>query len=268
MKKFSYKSTRWQRLRKRILDRDGFRCQWPGCDRPLREGKRHPDSAVVDHKAPVQEAPELAWSPSNLWSLCKAHHDSLKQQEERRGWHSGVGPDGWAADPKHPANVGFTRDGVGGRRWGYSIPHGLKPSGIPVVVVCGPPAAGKSTYVARHAGRGDLVIDFDSIRQSLSGSRWDQDAGVRRKASGIKASLIRGLNARYTGKAWLITTAPTEGERRTWLKALGPRASLKVLPTSIAKCITRIRADQDRAPVARELIDAVHRWHAMNRRGA
>ena len=32
-----------------------------------------------------------------------------------------------------------------------------------VKLVCGPVAAGKSTYVRRFAGKGDIVIDLDTI---------------------------------------------------------------------------------------------------------
>jgi hypothetical protein len=39
-----------------------------------------------------------------LQSLCKFHHDSAKQQEEKMGYRSDIGADGWPMDPRHPVN--------------------------------------------------------------------------------------------------------------------------------------------------------------------
>ena len=71
----------------------------------LRTGRRHPRSAVVDHKVPHKGNHVLFYDPANLWSLCKAHHDSAKQQEEKLGYSTQIGDDGWPVCPKHPANA-------------------------------------------------------------------------------------------------------------------------------------------------------------------
>lgn len=76
-----YKLARWKRLRWATLVRDLFTCQWPGC------GKVEPDASqlVCDHRIPHRGDPRLFWDPLNLWTLCKPHHDSAKQREERQG---------------------------------------------------------------------------------------------------------------------------------------------------------------------------------------
>ena len=38
-----------------------------------------------------------------------------------------------------------------------------------LIVVTGPPAAGKSTWIKAHARATDIVLDFDRIAQSISG---------------------------------------------------------------------------------------------------
>jgi 5-methylcytosine-specific restriction protein A len=37
-----------------------------------------------------------------LQSLCTTCHSSAKQQMERRGYVTDIGPDGWPTDPRHP----------------------------------------------------------------------------------------------------------------------------------------------------------------------
>lgn len=81
-----YGLKRWRNkktgLKIRVLQRDGWRCQWPGCGCLLREGRSDPQSAVVDHIMPHREDPELFWNEANLWSLCKTHHDIHKARKE------------------------------------------------------------------------------------------------------------------------------------------------------------------------------------------
>lgn len=83
-----YKLKRWKHprdgVRVKILDRDGWRCQWPGCGCILIPGRTDPSSAVVDHRMPHRGDPALFWNEQNLWSLCKRHHDVHKAREEAR----------------------------------------------------------------------------------------------------------------------------------------------------------------------------------------
>jgi 5-methylcytosine-specific restriction endonuclease McrA len=76
-----YKTARWQRLSRSVIERDGFICQWPGC------GKFEPKRSmlVADHRTPHRGDETLFWDENNLWTLCKPCHDSRKQREERSG---------------------------------------------------------------------------------------------------------------------------------------------------------------------------------------
>src|SRR3990167_4665266 len=41
-----------------------------------------------------------------------------------------------------------------------------------VVVVCGPPGSGKSTYVAEHRKPHDIAVDLDALMAAISGRDW------------------------------------------------------------------------------------------------
>jgi hypothetical protein len=67
------------------------------------------------------------------------------------------------------------------------IPSWLEPSAIPVTIVCGPPGAGKTSFIARHKRATDLVIDLDEIIANLAqmrlyraGQEW-LTRGIRRR---------------------------------------------------------------------------------------
>ena len=68
------------------------------------EGRITP-ATVVDHIKPHKGDRALAFDPDNLQGLCKAHHDSAKQSEERRGYSKAVGLDGFPSDQRHPFNA-------------------------------------------------------------------------------------------------------------------------------------------------------------------
>lgn len=62
----------WETLRRRILERDHYRCTWR-----LPSGKRCPRRAnQVDHRKPGDDH-----SPQNLQSLCEHHHGRKSARE-------------------------------------------------------------------------------------------------------------------------------------------------------------------------------------------
>jgi 5-methylcytosine-specific restriction protein A len=76
-----YNSTRWRRLRRAILLRDMYTCQWPGC------GRIEADTSllVADHKQPHHGNAGMFWDERNLETLCKPCHDGPKQKAELTG---------------------------------------------------------------------------------------------------------------------------------------------------------------------------------------
>lgn len=78
-----YKTARWQKLRLRVIERDGRICAATGA---LLSGK-HPaaNSPVVDHIEAHRGDAALFWDESNLQVVSKAYHDGEKQRQERFG---------------------------------------------------------------------------------------------------------------------------------------------------------------------------------------
>ncbi len=73
-----YKTTRWQRLRLSVFERDLFTCQMCG------KIESNTSQLVADHSKPHRGDAMLFWSASNIQCLCKPCHDTEKQSHERR----------------------------------------------------------------------------------------------------------------------------------------------------------------------------------------
>ncbi len=78
----------WKRLRARHLDHN------PLCAMCEQEG-RITAATVVDHIIPHKADAALFYDSGNLRSLCKLHHDSTKQAQERGSERRLIGADGW-----------------------------------------------------------------------------------------------------------------------------------------------------------------------------
>jgi 5-methylcytosine-specific restriction protein A len=145
-------------------------------------------------------------------------------------------------------------------------PEWLKPSVVPLVIVCGPPASGKSTYVARHAGPSDLIIDLDVIASRLAGQPlhgWDPTKWLTpaiRERNELLGDITRA--ARWP-RAWLIVSEAKAEHRQWWCDTLRPER-IVVLETSSAECMARVMADVER-PTDRTL-DAIGLWWAAYQR--
>ena len=66
-----YKTGRWERLRARVLRRDGYRCR-----EAARYGKVV-EATTVHHVWPVEDYPEWAWEAWNLIALSTQAHNAM-----------------------------------------------------------------------------------------------------------------------------------------------------------------------------------------------
>lgn len=78
MGEFDYRCAKWRKQRERVLRRDGYMCQY--CK---RYGRRK-TATTVHHIKHADEYPELAYTDSNLISLCDACHNKAHPEKARK----------------------------------------------------------------------------------------------------------------------------------------------------------------------------------------
>lgn len=64
---------KWREMRQRVMFRDGWRCQWPGCGKRKHKSVHH--IVFREHGGRDEEA--------NLITLCRSHHDYLHAQVKK-----------------------------------------------------------------------------------------------------------------------------------------------------------------------------------------
>ena len=75
---YSTSNKRWQRLRMRALNRDGFKCR-----EAIRYG-RIEEATHVHHIWPAEDYPEYAYCLWNLICLTKSNHDAMHDRITRK----------------------------------------------------------------------------------------------------------------------------------------------------------------------------------------
>lgn len=244
-----YTNAAWRALRLAALKRDHFRCTVCGVYVGAKGDSR------VDHIRPRSECPELALELSNLRVLC-ATCDNRRHFEKGGGQARGCGPDGWPT---------ARAEGVAAMPKGRGLlshPAGLRPAVVPLVIVCGAPASGKSTWVDGQRGPDDLVIDLDVIGSRMAAEMAPAGATVSTDADGHhwpRFLLERALHARNRmldgladaaapwPRAWFIVCEPEARWRAWWDRTLRPERVV-VMDTPMAECVRR--AGRDKARIA------------------
>jgi len=200
-------------------------------------------AAEIDHVRTIAEAPELRLDFSNLRALCRPCHARRTALEQS-----------------------FGRGAIG-----RAHPNWIEPAQIPVTIVCGPPAAGKSSYVRLRAAPTDLVIDLDEIAAELSGSTphtWDRARWLA-PALHARNALIGKLASARVGweRAWLIVSEPEARHRQWWMDRLKPK-EIVVLETNFDLCIARLKDDPERLPVRAASLLGIRTWFVRYQRRA
>jgi predicted kinase len=109
--------------------------------------------------------------------------------------------------------------------------------------VCGPPAAGKTAWVAERARPGDRIVDLDAICQRLgSGDSHSHPEHVRTQARRVRAAEETLVARMQTGTAWVIRTMPEPERRARHAAALGA-TEVVVLTTPAEEAKSRATAE-------------------------
>src|SRR5215217_2640653 len=91
-----------------------------------------------------------------------------------------------------------------------------------ITVITGPPTAGKTTYIQRHAQLGDVVVDMDALAVALGSTHThNHPPHIRAVAIAARKAAVETV-VKLGARAWVIDTAPSEAKRR-WYYSVGAR---------------------------------------------
>ena len=132
-----------------------------------------------------------------------------------------------------------------------------------VTIVCGPPGAGKSTYVRERKKSVDIALDVDELYQALT-----MNPGSREKPEGVLPFVLAArdgvidLIARgflSCGDVWIIMCGENN-ETRSELRAR-LNAEVVILDVPAGECIRRMRDQGRPAAHIRDIEPVVLKWH-------
>jgi hypothetical protein len=218
-------------------------------------------AAVADHVHPHHGNERSFWS-GQLQSLCYSCHNRDKQRLERGKSVQVLDDTGWPTSSPDLVESRHIPDDV-------FQPVNLKPSAIPLTIVCGPPASGKSRWVAERKKLGDVEIDLDQIFVALGYTSKTTDRkglklGLQERnrmlaSLSIPPSSIPPSSISTTPNAWFVIGAPSYKERQRWATMLGA-VQVVVLATKPDVCLQRTLADPLRVNSANQQMGIINKW--------
>ncbi len=130
-----------------------------------------------------------------------------------------------------------------------------------VVLVAGPPGAGKTHYVSQRMKAGDVVVDVDAILAALTGRPWyehtPQQLWLALDVRDFLFDRLRHPTDLYT--AWVITSEARASERERLAAQCGASKTIMLLEPAHV-CLYRIGHDGRRAEALPHWREIVTRW--------
>ena len=116
-------------------------------------------------------------------------------------------------------------------------------------IICGPPGAGKSTYVRTHKEHGDLIVDLDELYRAVSGlAGWQKPEQLVDYVLSVHKFMIDRINPEPSmnkyPNAWVIISGARKEDREFMQKKLN--ADVIVLDVPASECLRRSEQDDDR----------------------
>lgn len=131
-------------------------------------------------------------------------------------------------------------------------------------VVCGPPGAGKTTYVQQKIKRGDVVLDLDLIFSAISG------LPVHDKPESLLSYMLNVQHAALAHlvllgndrpRSWIVGGFPTRQDRQRIKDMMGPQyTKIVILNTNQSTCRQRINDNPLRRDHFYEFGQMIENW--------
>ncbi len=126
-----------------------------------------------------------------------------------------------------------------------------------VTLVCGPPCAGKSTWVREHAARTDLVVCFDLLARAAGSRGEHRHSHAHRAQAGTAFRRACAELATRDRTAWVLRCAPGAAERAQLAERVRADTVLVLMPP-LTVALARART-AGREP---HVLPAIRRWYA------
>lgn len=136
-----------------------------------------------------------------------------------------------------------------------------------VVIVCGAPGSGKTTYVKNLLKEKDIVWDMDYIRRALcmqDDNRHEMPISTLNAALYLRAAFMTYIKmywVRYD-HVYVITSAAPDAARKLARECGG---ELVLMSASLDDCIKNIMKDQTRKNTGKQ-IDLAKEWYRVKGR--
>lgn len=136
-----------------------------------------------------------------------------------------------------------------------------------VTVVCGPPCAGKTTWVAEHAQPGDTVLDIDVLAKLCGSGRDHGHEGRHYRAAQDEYDQLCQVVSASNTNAWVIRGAPEPAARKKLADAVGATRVVVLLPPRGVLLARALERDGQIDGTATDTMRAITKWHRRYKPG-